>query len=349
MQTWREESIFSEYLSQQAALSFHPFNLDASIHISAESRRDHITTFQQIQATLQRLQPYLPSHDHEFKWVEQLNGYIQRLSASSTPQSPEEQFSQLYALRKWLFWVPVTLLSARKGDIWTLLVLAHFYAAALSLEPAFPSIGAPFLSNLAMQPLEEIVRIINTVSTSPNYSYQTASLMMDYPRDTLNNYRAAKEWNAAQGQHTPDRMHTTPQYGLESLNVDLGNHFAEYGYGQSLSPAFAPSPLAPSPLLHASPPSMLSSAGPRSPYLEVPRSAVDSYSYSSAYSTPLASPAGPPHTPTYALKQEGGSSAAASTMYGYALPPYGYNSGMNVGMGTSGGLVAPLTQATVWT
>jgi hypothetical protein len=362
MQAWKEESLFTEYLTQQATLSLAPVSTDSNVQITPEARRDHITTLQYVQGALQKLQPYLPASDQEFKWVEQLNGYVQRLSASSAPQTPEEQFSQLYALRKWLFWVPVTLLSARKGDVWTLLVLAHFYATALSLDTVFPSIGAAFLSNLAVQPLEEIVRIINTVSTTPSYHYQTASMMMEFPREALTNYRARREWNQHQGAQSPDGVQSVQQqspYGLDTLNVELGNHFAEYGYSQSLSPAFAPSPLAPSPM-HASPPSMLP-AGPQSPYLEVPRTSIDGYSYrsvGSSYSTPLSSPAAPPPTTSYSTSgtkaEEGIVSTSAQTtptVYNFALPPYtsapyssAYSSAYSIG-----GLVAPPPPATVWT
>ena len=234
-------------------------------------------------------------------------------------------------------------------------MLAHFYAAALALEAAFPAIGAAFLANLAVQPLDEIVRIINTVSTSPHYHYQTASVMMEYPRDTLNSYRATKEWVHGRGQTSPGTQ-SLQQYGLDSLSVDLGNYFGDFGFSQSLSPAFAPSPLAPSPI-HASPPSMpaFTAAGPRSPYLEVPRSGMDSYSYSnvgSVYSTPLTSPAAPSLSSSYAIKQAdaGATTApAASSVYNFNLPSYSYSSSMGMGIGTPGGLVAPPAPATVWT
>src|SRR5579871_420657 len=182
MQAWREESIFSEYLSQQTVLALQPLNGESTFQVTQDTRRDHVQTLQRIQEALGGLQHYLSAYEHESKWVEQLNGYIHRLRTSNPAQSPEEQFNQLYALRKWLFWVPVTLLSARKGDVWTLLVLAHYYGTALSLEPLFPDIGSSFLGTLALHPLEEIVRIINTIQTSPNLNYQAAVLRSEERR-----------------------------------------------------------------------------------------------------------------------------------------------------------------------
>lgn len=337
MQAWREESTFAEYLSQQSTLALEPLSNEGSFQITQDTRREHLITLQRIQEALQRLQPYLAAYEHERKWVEQLNGYIHRLKTTNPAQTPEEQFNQLYALRKWLFWVPVTLLSARKGDVWTLLVLAHYYGTALTLEPLFPDIGSAFLGTLALHPLEEIVRIINTIQSSPNLGYQAAVMMMDFAREAVSTFNSRIEWKSQQQQDSIPSVQQPPQYNLESLNVDLGNHFNEFGYNQSLSPAFVPSPM------QQSPPSMLpgAAAQPRSPYLEVPRpGGVDAFSYSSAmtsaYSTPLTSPASATQTQApslYSRADEPTSSAFSYNMpFGYHTAPLGF--------------VAP---ATVWT
>ena len=335
MQAWREESMFSEYLSQQTMLALQPLNGESTFQVTQDTRREHVQTLQRIQEALGGLQQYLSAYEHESKWVEQLNGYIHRLKTSNPAQSPEEQFNQLYALRKWLFWVPVTLLSARKGDVWTLLVLAHYYGAALSLEPLFPDIGSSFLGTLAFHPLEEIVRIINTIQTSPNLNYQAAVIRMDFPRDAVAGFKSRIEWRQQQQQDTIPSVQHPPQYSLENLNVDLGNHFNEFGYNQSLSPAFVPSPM------QLSPPSMLPSAAPqpRSPFLEVPRSSVETFSYSApmtaTYATALASSASAAQLQTPAYTRSDG---PPSSVFGFNMP-FGYNA-------APGGFVAP---ATVWT
>jgi hypothetical protein len=325
MQAWRSESILADLINQHGIAPTQTFANESNL-VSADSRQEHLGILQRIQSALQRLQPYLVSCEQESRWIDQLSGYIQRLRTSNPPQSSEDQFTQLYALRKWLFWVPVTLLSSRKGDIFTLLVLSHFYSAALALEPVFSHIGGPFLANIALPPLEELIRIINTVQASSNFTSMTqaAALMMEFPRETLTKYQSQKDWSQQRLQQQGEASQSLQQnpYGLETLNLELGNHIAEFGYNQSLSPAFTPSPL------HMSPPSMLSSTTPRSPYLEVPRSGVEMFGYSSTgsnYSTPLASPA----VQQTAFKQE------EETSFNFNLP-FGY----------SAGFVAP---AAVWT
>jgi hypothetical protein len=308
MQGWAEDSSLADLIDQQGLTGQHSFANESSI-FSPDSRQEQLSTLHNFTAALVKLQPYLATCEQESRWIDQLAGYVERLRTSSAPANSEEQFAQLYALRKWLFWMPVTLLSSRKGDVFTLLVLSHFYATALAIEPMFPNIGGPFLASLALPPLEELIRIMNTVQTSNSFTTMTqaATMMMEFPRDVLSNYRARRDWSHTQSSSS---LQSHP-YAIETLNLDLGQHLAEFGYNQGLSPAFAPSPL------HMSPPSILPGQGPRSPYLEVPRTgSVDMLSYTSGgsnYSSPMTSPA--------IFKQEEESS------FNFNVPFGGYSSG----------------------
>ncbi|KAF1811830.1 hypothetical protein P152DRAFT_398471 [Eremomyces bilateralis CBS 781.70] len=315
MYQWREESLFADFI---ADFHFTPFPTLASIstyQVTPEARDQRMRILQHVQQALQRLQPYLSENEAEKKWVEQFQGYIDQLRASNPAQSVEEQFSQLYALRKWMFWVPITLLSARKGDVFMLLVLAHFYAVALAVEPNFPDIGAAFTANLAVSPLEEIIRIIDAVSATPTFSQntQTASAMMDFPRDTLSTFRTRVDWSRRQSQEIA-AIQSDP-YGLDTLSLDLGNQIAEFGYSQSLSPAFAPSPL------HLSSPTMISDLSsmppmtPRSPWLEVPPSGIEPHLFTPASSSVYASP-----TTSSAISSPASSMPSTAAATPYSLP-----------------------------
>ncbi|KAK7187947.1 hypothetical protein DPSP01_003163 [Paraphaeosphaeria sporulosa] len=314
MQSWRHESMFADYIAEQAPLPGKSFMNQSYSPISSETRREHLTILSDVQNSLARLQPYLSltRHEQEGKWVEQLRNYIERLRASGAAQTAEEQFGQLYALRKWLFWVPISLLAAKHTDATVMVVLAHFYATALALEPMFPEIGAVFCANRSLGPLEEIVLIVHGYR-NPSYDDRTQSVsyLIQYPNDVANSYKARRDWmrqQAGEGSPVPQ----TP-YGLEALNMDLQN-LAQYSYGQSLSPAFAPSPLNFFP--QTTLPGLAS--GPTSPYLEVPqvpRTSVD-LSYSSpSYTTPLGSPATGPH---YSVPEQ-------PHPFSFGMPPMGYH------------------------
>ncbi|KAF1947426.1 hypothetical protein EJ02DRAFT_333941 [Clathrospora elynae] len=299
MQPWRHESLFADYIAEHSPMPNRHFMNPISTPITQEARTEQLSTLTDIQASLQRLQPYLVRNDQETKWVDQLKGYLDRLRESNQPQTPEEQFNQLYALRKWLFWVPISLLAAKRGDVNVLVVLAHFYATALALEPMFPDVASVLVADLSLRPLEEIVQLVQGFQdTRYDSRIQTMSYLVQFPIDMVSSYKTQREWSR---QHmsaiSPVQQ---PAYALETINLDLENQIAAYSYGQSLSPAFAPSPLT------FLPPGM--SSTPASPYLEVPRSTVDaygtasSYASSSSYASPLGSPAAV--LPPYSAPQE---------------------------------------------
>ncbi|PVH96696.1 hypothetical protein DM02DRAFT_105738 [Periconia macrospinosa] len=297
MQQWRHESAFADYIAEHTPMPNRSFMESITSPITQEMRREHIHVISDLQDSLNRLQPYLSlnRHEQEGKWVDQLRGYLDRLKAAGAAQTVDEQFSQLYALRKWLFWVPITLLHAKRADATVLVVLAHFYATALALEPMFPDIGSVFCANLSLGPLEEIRAIVQGYQ-DPGYDDRTQSVsyLIQFPSTIAASYKSRRDWARQQaGEGSP--VQQTP-YGLETLNLDPQNQItAQYSYGQSLSPAFAPSPLS------FFPTSSLPS-GQTSPYLEVPpRTSVEQQyvSSSASYTSPLGSPAAalPPYPP----------------------------------------------------
>lgn len=292
MQPWRHESMFADYIAEHSPMPTKNFMNPISSPVSAQARREHLAILTDISNSLQRLQPYLNRHDQESKWVDQLRGYIERLRVSNSAQTAEDQFGQLYALRKWLFWVPISLLAAKRGDVTVLVVLAHFYATGVALEPLFRNVGSVFCANLALGPLEEIIQIVQSYQ-DPAYDQRThaISYLIQYPSDMASSYKTRRDWTRQQvADGSPVQQ---PPYGLESLNVEIQNQIAQYSYGQSLSPAFAPSPLTFIPSGMAS--------GQTSPYLEVPRTTMEAFPTTS-YVSPLGSPATVP--PTYSVPEE---------------------------------------------
>lgn len=287
MHPWRHESLFADYIAEHSPMPSKNFMLPMSSPVSPEARREHLAIIADLDNSFQRLQPYLNRHDQEGKWIDQLRGYIDRLRTMGPAQTAEEQFNLLYILRKWTFWVPISLLAAKRNDVTVMVVLGHLYATALAVEPMFPDIGGVFCANLALPPLQDIVKI---VSSYQDHGYdqhtQAMSYMIQYPAETAASYKSRRDW-ARQQAGDAEPVQQNP-YTLDTLNLDFENHLAHYSYGQSLSPAFAPSPLSFMP-----PPGLVS--GQQSPYLEVPRTTVDAFGASS-YASPLGSPAtAPPH------------------------------------------------------
>ncbi|KAI9690425.1 MAG: hypothetical protein M1822_009388 [Bathelium mastoideum] len=296
MQPWKQESIFADYIASQGLMSHQISGHSSGTAVTPETRQQHLLILQNLHASLQRLQTILTSNEELASWMQQLQSYVQRLQSSSPAQTAEQQFSYLYVLRKWLFWVPIKLLGSQHRDFSVLLVLAYFYTTALALEPLFPDVGAGFCANLGLFPLEEIVRITNTLQANQSFAQNTqfAAVMMELPRGTAVKYRQWMDWRRRQLESEEMRvMRRGPAQGLPSFDFDF-NVFDSSKVG-SLSPAFAPSPLTPV---------SAHSMGERSPsnyYLEVPVTygglGSDTYSMTSGagsgYTSPAASPAFP--------------------------------------------------------
>jgi hypothetical protein len=243
MQSWKYESIFAEFITDEdmVATSFRTHRRKPSINPTERATLLHQT----VQA-LQRAQMALIGNEVELHWLNQLITYVQRLQSLNPAQSAEEQFSQMYYLRKWLLWVPVSLLQRRGGSVATMITLAYFYSTALSLEPLFPDLGSSFCGALALPPLEAIISFTQSMSRGQNNLVS----LMQFPQQTALNYRT----RTLQAQHMALQQ--------ESPMVNINPEALSYASMGNLSPAFVPSPL-----YHGTPQSASSS---QSPFLEVP-------------------------------------------------------------------------------
>lgn len=248
MQSWKHESLFAEYIAEEDLVgsAFRSHRRQPSINPS-----ERATILQNTLAALQRLQMALGGSELELHWVNQLTTYVQRLQTLDPARAAEEQFSQLYYLRKWLFWVPVSLLQRRGGQGPALLTLAYFYATALTVEPLFPDLGSSFCSAIALPPLEAIINAMDVMQSQRAMDATSIEIanLLQFPRQTALSYRArATQTNQAVLQQ-PSAM------------AALSETWNYPGIG-NLSPAFAPStPLYTTPQ---------SGSSTQSPWLEVP-------------------------------------------------------------------------------
>lgn len=252
MQSWKNESLFAEYIAEEdlVASALRTHRRQPSIDPSERG-----TILQNTMQALQMLHMALGGQELELHWVNQLLTYVQRLQTLSPAKTAEEQFRQLYYLRKWLFWVPVSLLQRRSGEGPAMLTLSYFYATALTLEPLFPDLGSSFCSAIALPPLEAIIDGMDAMQAQRAMdatSIEIASLMQ-FPRQTTLSYRArAAQTNQTILQQPSPMVTLSETWSYPSVTV--GN----------LSPAFAPSTPQ-----YTTPQSGSSS---QSPWLEVPTS-----------------------------------------------------------------------------
>ena len=291
MQSWRHESLFTEYVAEEDLIadSLRSHRRQPSVSPSERSAILHNTT-----QAVHKLQSALAGQESESYWINQLLAYLQRLQTMNAARTAEEQFSQLYYLRKWLFWVPVSLLQRQGGHGPAMLTLSYFYAVALSLEPLFPDLGSPFCGAIALAPMEAIIGVTDAMQMEYGAAANTHEIinLMQYPKQTAASYR-----NHAYQRRAPV-IPTMPM-------VSVGSDTLSYASIGNISPAFAPSPL------HYTP---QSSSGSQSPWLEVP-----STHSGFGFGTQTWGSAPSPALPTLSLQDE--------QMYGYMSSMGGFRGG----------------------
>lgn len=283
MQSYREESIFEAYLCDHA---LDPYKNFAEVSSALPPRRDvheRAATLQEAFAALDQLTAQLSPGGQSHKWVEQLKRYTERLQTSPSPETAEHEVSQLYPLRKWLFWAPVALLASQSGHHLVPVVVAHFYAVSLAIEPMFTTIGADYCANMALSPLEHIIQTIDqagSVSGHDGADLQKASLMA-FPKEALLRYRARANWSARQPELQSYHGQQQP-FLLDSLNVNFNFDAVEQESYHGLSPPFA---LTPSRESSSSGPVASASSDSQASYLELPHMALPAIG-TSEHSTP---------------------------------------------------------------
>lgn len=211
MQAYKHESVFAEYIAEEelVAGSFRSRHVEAQLDLA-----DRNAAISGAQRAVEALKA-LPLRDRlEIYWIDQLVIYIRRLQSLGPPSNEDEQFNHLYDLRKWLFWVPPALLQRQEGQDTAMVVVAHFYAIALALEPLYSAFGSFFCANTASGPLENIIRIVDSRPTTSS----NTNAMMQYPRQAALNYR---HWRERRRQLVAQQ--NSPASSIHMDNLDIAS------------------------------------------------------------------------------------------------------------------------------
>lgn len=283
LQSWKHESVFAEYIAEEDLFATS-FQTHGRRHSVSSSERNAV--LQNTIHALQRLRLALAGHESELRRTNELLEYVQRLQSAYPPESAEEQFNHLYYLRKYLFWIPVSLLQQPGGGQGpAVMTIAHFYSTALDLEPLFPDLGSSFCAALALPALEAVFSTMSTMQASQqmNPLVQEVVGMMQHPQNAALNYRS----RAMLGQSS-----MMPQMPITTVSPDS----LSYTTVGNLSPAFRPSPMdTPTP----------QSSGSYSSYLEVPGpSSNPGFGYGTQSWGSAASPGFPAMPTGYAMLDE---------------------------------------------
>lgn len=185
---WKQESDIAQLVENQRALSTTDLSM-AGVYQPLDEDMVHLDqTIQALQMTQKRI-----SHNLEHSQrLGELIEFIQQFRDDFPNQTAEQSFESIQTLRRWLFWLPPSMLRSSESEINALPILAQFFAVGISLDRFFPELGGAYLGALFISPVEEMYRIIATHNAADpfNTELRLALELMDLPRGIVARYRS---------------------------------------------------------------------------------------------------------------------------------------------------------------
>jgi hypothetical protein len=291
MDAWKHESQFGDFIAESSTFPTAPPSPTPD-HQPSQPREDDMEAFQRVLQQLQKLEVFLKKNREDTKPVAQLITFMKGSRKVTSSLSVAQQFDRLKPLRTWLFWLPVMYLQRNGASPSALVVIAHYYTAALLMERLFPEIGAAYFGSMTIGPVEEIARRLYAIRNSGHLEgdLQTPLNLMEFPIETVNEFRSRMGW--VQPARTPsfpqfDNFDQPSFYMNEGSPVMLsGNLSAEYlPYGDNVAFSYSTEDLSVIPEsgpANAVSPLQLSSPYVNPHYLNIPSPSYGGYSPASS-------------------------------------------------------------------
>lgn len=215
MEAWKHESQFGDFIAESDTFPTAPTSPTPD-HKPSQPREEDLEAFEGTLQQLQKVESYLKQRREDTKHIAQLISFLKGARKVSPTLSVSQQFERLRPLRTWLFYLPVMSLEQTHGSPSSLLIIAHYYTAALVMERLFPEIGAAYFGSMTIRPVEDIARRLYAMNQSPEHKgdLDTAVGLMRYPLDTLDEFRFRMGWNQ------PVRTPSFPQYGTPTIYMN---------------------------------------------------------------------------------------------------------------------------------
>lgn len=269
MQQWAHESELATYLTSQRIawksrrpIISSPPGTQSHLNMEDISHLDHAI------GALQNLRQRLAQYEDLSGQITQLLDYTVQMRSDLPLQVPEEAFGRLRPLRSWLFWLPPMMLQPNDADLAAMVVLSHFFAISMTIEPLFPEIGAAYIGSMSVSPVEEMNNLMTRrQSERPEDSNLSMALhLMEFPCQVMSRYKSRLEYMSRNTEVYRSAPHSP--YGIPDL---------QSAYALEVPP---PMPYQHSPI--NSSPNLSIPAVPGSPYLD-PRAATSASQRSSQY------------------------------------------------------------------
>ncbi|KAI1825557.1 hypothetical protein F4861DRAFT_530229 [Xylaria intraflava] len=217
MEPWKDNSQFGEFIAESSTFPTAPPSPQPDRKPNQPHKED-LEAFQRTITQLSKVESHLKQNKEDPQLIQQLASFLKGARKVSPIQSVEDQFDRLRPLRTWLFWLPVGCLKENGASPSALLVIAHYYTAAMMMERLFPEIGAAYFGSLAIGPVEEIARRLFSINIagSLDRDVQTPLSLMEFPIDTISEFRSRLGWMQ------PTRTSSFPRF--DPPNFYLSEH-----------------------------------------------------------------------------------------------------------------------------
>ncbi|RYP07775.1 hypothetical protein DL765_009019 [Monosporascus sp. GIB2] len=221
MEPWKHESQFGEFIAESSTFPTAPPSPTPD-HKPNQPRKEDLEAFQRTINQLSKVEAHLKQNKEDTKLIQQLTSFMKGARKITPIQSISDQFDRLQPLRTWLFWLPVMCLKQNGVSPSALVVIAHYYTAAILMERLFPEIGAAYFGSLSIGPVEEIARRLLSINVSGSLEgdVQTPLTLMEFPIDTVNEFRSRMGW--LQPARTPSFPQFDPPNFYMNENVQQG-------------------------------------------------------------------------------------------------------------------------------
>lgn len=215
MEPWKHESQFGDFIAESSTFPTAPPSPTPD-HKPNQPRKEDLDAFQRTINQLTKVEAHLKQNKEDTKLIQQLSSFLKGARKVSPIQSVSQQFDRLQPLRHWLFWLPLMCLKQNGTSTSALVIIAHYYTAAILMERLFPEIGAAYFGSLSVGPVEEIARRLLSinVSGSADGDLQTPLSLMEFPIDAVNEFRARMGWLQ------PARTPSFPQFNPPNFYMD---------------------------------------------------------------------------------------------------------------------------------
>ncbi|KAJ5535856.1 hypothetical protein N7513_009042 [Penicillium frequentans] len=233
---WKQESELAQFVENQRALSASDFPISFDEDLNQLDQTVHA-----LQVSQKRVS-HNPEHAQR---LAELIEFVQQFRNDYPTQTSEQAFERIQVLRRWLFWLPASMLRGGDSDFSALAILSQFFAVGVALDRFYPEMGGAYLGGLSIGPIEETYRILAANSATDPYSadLRLGMALMDLPRRIVARYRTRLAWSPRPSVEHYSPGPSSPYHGMQ-----------EYPVASSSSPASAsPSYVAYTPPLQSPP------------------------------------------------------------------------------------------------